>query len=253
MRDLEKSERAFYDDLLETMRRTGEIGDVFPRMVAYNVPAYVLGVFWPDEKRRLIESGEFPAFCIAETGWKGRIENISSRLSIADGNTLAFEKSYVMECDTMYVVANTDSGLALCRVPRNNSTQTWTSRQEPSVVFKSSDGKVTRDHFIVKGLVTLASNQFLPLSKRQYTVAGITIPRREISGIALLSLALLEHHGISVEEMNSLRSALLQKRTDGLDKDSVTIATEIFRFFQKKAEGISLHPFWERAAGMYRT
>ncbi|MCE9599246.1 MAG: hypothetical protein K8S54_14885 [Spirochaetia bacterium] len=252
MKDLEKSEQAFYEEILATMRRTGEIGDVFPRMVAYNVPAYVLGVFWPEERTRLIASNEFPAFCIAEKDWRGRIENLHSTVKDEAGNPiLTFEKSYVMQCDTMYVVANAGAGLALCRIPRSPG-QVWTSRAEASVVFNASDGSSSRDHFIVQGKESLSPGQFIALTKRQYTVAGITIPRREITGVAMLSIALLEHHGVSVAPVRSKCDDILARRTGGLDKESVILATEVFRFFQEHSRGIQLHPFWERAAGMFR-
>jgi len=248
----EFSERVFFETIYSTLRQTGEIGDVFPEMVAYNVPLYALRLFWPDERRALLQSGKFPAFCIAEKDWRGRIENIQAMIQESNGSKeLVFQKTYVMNCDVMYVVARTNSGLAICRVPKK-ADQTWQSRGEESVRFLSSSTDRVVDHFVVSGKVTMDPESWISLTKREYTVAGINIPRREMTGIAVLSVALLEHHGVGVDSALPLVEKLLLARESGdLRKEDVLIAREIFSFFQLHSKTISIHPFWSRAAQMF--
>jgi hypothetical protein len=119
----ELSEEDFLRRLEDDMAITGDLGELFPRMVAYNVPYFVLSQYWPEERTNLLKDPLFPAFCVAEAEWKGRLENLKGSLDLSSGR-LTCEKTYVMQCDVMYVLVWAGEDLALCRVPRNAS-QTW--------------------------------------------------------------------------------------------------------------------------------
>lgn len=242
--DFRLGDRDFLQGLRATIARTGEVGDVFPDMVAFNVPLFALKTLWPEEYERALGAGLFPAFCVAEKGWRGRIDNISSSL---EQNTLVFEKSYVMECGCMYVVAKAGEGLALCRVLRN-AGQIWTSRAELSVQFHSSGGRFV-DHYVAAGTETLPPDAFRIVSRREYTSVGLTIPRREMTGLAVLAQGLMEFHGAG-QSTASQTEQILDDRTGGPTKAGTVLAREVFAVFQKTVrEG--RHPFWDRAAEFF--
>lgn len=245
--DLRLSETEFYAALRAKIRETGEVGDVFPDMVAYNVPLFALRELWPAESEHLLSSGMFPALCVAEHGWKGRIDNVHSSLELTEG-LLQFEKSYVMECDWMYVVARVGDDVALCRVPRS-AAQTWTSRADDSVRFKSQSGRMV-DHYFVASREKLDPDQFCVVTRRQYTSIGIQIPRREITGLAILSQGMMEHRGLGATTADKT-AALIEDRINGPTKSGVQLAGQVFAEFQRSVPPETRHPFWNRAAEFF--
>lgn len=245
--DLSLSDFDFLSALRARIRETGEVADVFPDMVAFNVPLFALRELWPQEYRFLLESRQFPAFCVAEHGWRGRIDNVHSSLE-TDGVTVKFEKSYVMECEVLYVVVRAEDGIALCRVPRS-PLQTWTSRADDSVRFKSSKGRIV-DHYIVSSVEKLAPAQLCIVSRRQYTAVGIAIPRREITGLAVLAQGLMEHRGLGADTAQKTQEILLDRK-EGPTKQGVRLAGEVFAEFQRLILPETRHPFWNRAAEFF--
>lgn len=245
--DLRLSELEFYSALRARIRETGEVGDVFPDMVAYNVPLFALQELWPEERANLLASGKFPALCVAEHGWRGRIDNVHASLDVTE-RVLQFEKSYVMECDWMYIVARSAENVALCRVPRS-AHQKWTSRADDSVRFVSTRGRGV-DHYIVASQEQLTRDQFRVVPRRSYTAVGIQIPRREITGLAILSQGMMEHRGLGQNTAQKTLD-LIHDRTDGPTKKGLTLAGEVFAEFQRSVPEKTRHPFWNRAAEFF--
>lgn len=245
--DLSLSEEVFLQGLWRRIRETGNIGDVFPDMVAFNVPLFALRKLWPSERDHLISSGKFPALCVAEHGWRGRLDNVKSALG-TDGKTVTFEKSYVMECDWMYVVLRAEDDVALARVPRNHS-QTWTSRNDESVRFESSKGRKV-DHYIVSSSEHLPAAQIQRVSRKEYAGVGLTIPRREMTGLAILAQGMMEHRGRGAETVDRAL-AILEDRREGPTKRGVVLAGQVFAEFQKAVPPDTRHPFWNRAGEFF--
>lgn len=248
MTDYQLDERSFLNLLEDGMAQTGDLGDLFPRMVAYNVPLYVLTSYWPAERDRLIGTTEFPAFCVAEAGWKGRIENLQGHLDAAQ-RRVVFEKTYVMQCDVIYALLRAGDGLAICRVPASKS-QEWRSRGEDAGRFVSRQG-VVRDHFIVRTDEVLEPDSFVLIRKRSYVAAGVAIPRREITGLAMLALGYMRFLGEDTTYLQSLREQILQAREHGrLDGEAVSAAGEIYNQLLRVLPG-NAHALWSRAGQIF--
>ncbi len=244
----ELSEEDFLRRLEDDMAITGDLGELFPRMVAYNVPYFVLSQYWPEERANLFKDPLFLAFCVAEAGWKGRLENLKGSLDLSSGR-LTCEKTYVMQCDVMYILVWAGEDLALCRVPRNPS-QIWTSRQEDTVRFVSKTGAV-RDHFIVSVDQILKSEEYVTLRKRNYVRAGMTIPRREMTGLAIVALGYMRFLKEDVSDLIGLRDEVLQARATGeLGAEAVHAASQIFHQLLRILPP-DAHPFWGRAGSLF--
>src|SRR6185369_15344311 len=107
--NFQAGERQFFQELIDTVSESGEIADVFPDMVVFNVPLYVLNRFWHAEYKDITNHFQFPSFCIAEDNWRGRVENVQAEVKKAGGHfKLSFKKTYVMTADVLFVFAKFD-------------------------------------------------------------------------------------------------------------------------------------------------
>ena len=246
------SETDFHRLLKRRIAETGEIGDVFPLMVGHNLPHHLLRKLWPERWTRFAENPGWIAFAAAETGWRGRVENIDSRIrSDAKGQVLHFKKSHVITSDVMLILAKCDQDLALAFVPRSES-QNWRTRGEPGVQMRSSDGALF-DHHHVEGEQRLARDDFIRIDKKTYARFGIQLPRRELTSLAVIALGLLEHHGVNfasdLNRIHERESRVLKSRErERIGRADADAAEEILNFFYAKIQEADIrpHPFWER-------
>jgi hypothetical protein len=257
---LDLSEVEFHAKITERMRATGFVGDVIPAMITYNVPGFILRELWPAAYAEWERSPVFMAFAIAEDGWGGRIDNVTSQLTpLGDGFELEFAKSYVLDCEAMLILARGEfpggEDLAICRVPRGDD-QTWESRNEPGVRLETSDGRVI-DHNRVRGKVRLTPADVLPITRRRYTPLGIRIPRRELTSLSVIAIALLDHlgarpGGADGDILADREARILNAREAGrLSGSEMRAAVEILDvFFRVTAGRPDVHPFWENVRRM---
>lgn len=260
---LDLSEADFHAKIKERMRATGSVGDVIPAMITYNVPGFILRELWPAAYTRWEDAPVFMAFAIAEDGWRGRIDNVKSALTpVGDGYELKFAKSYVLDCEQILILARGDfpdgEDFAICRVPRDDD-QTWESRNEPGVRLETSDGRVI-DHNRVSGTVALARDDVLPITRRRYSPLGIRIPRRELTSLSVISIALLEHlelklSGADGDFLADREARILMAREAGrLSGGEMRAAVEIldvfFRLTDELPENSRVHPFWDNVRRM---
>ncbi len=247
----------FHELIREKLAATGAIGDVFPMMVAHNVPHYVLARLWPEKYETFLADPAWLAFTVAETGWKGSIDNIKSRLmDTPDGGVQAeFAKSYVVSCDGMLMLLRRGDGFALALVPgaSGDKNQTWTSRGEASVRMGDSQGGEI-DHYFVEGRAPIASGDYLELSRKAYARLGLQIPRRELTSLALLAEPLLQYHGHDANADMRANAELIMNARKGekIAREALDAAAKIMDAFFVRCEeaNIELHPFWENAKKM---
>ncbi|MCB1309853.1 MAG: hypothetical protein KDK30_16800 [Leptospiraceae bacterium] len=248
----ESSESDFQRFLIQTVRHSGQLGDALPLMIERNVPYYIMQNLWPSAWERFRQSPCRVAFAIAETGWRGRIDNLQSRVSEGGGGfSLLFQKSYVISSDLMILAAREKDDFALCYVPRDDS-QSWQSRNEPGVKFDSTQFGVV-DHHYVQGQCSLGPEEVCILKKRDYLRFGLQIPLREVCSMALLAYGILQYHGLDTEPIESTVNASISARDkDRLGKEDLDSAQVILRYFQDATgkAGIHIHPFWERVKQM---
>jgi len=139
-------------------------------------------------------------------------------------------------------------GLAICRIPRS-AGQNWKSREDDSVRFKSSKGRAV-DHYIVSSEEQVSPAQICTVSRREYTAVGIAIPRREITGLAILAQGMMEHRGLGAGTKTKT-DEILADRNEGPTKQGIRLAGEVFSEFQKYILPETRHPFWNRAAEFF--
>lgn len=255
------TEREFFESARQQLRETGELGDVFPCMVEWNVPRFLLRQLWPDVLSQYpsqqITGKPHLCFAASETGWKQRIENIQSRArKTADGRyELQLDKAYVMQGETILLLLRLEDEFCLALIPFPDSSEELTliEREEPHTIFESSQGQRIL-HYRLKGTVIVDSVCVHPIKRRSYSLSGIQVPGREITGLALLAITLAEVH--SYAESQGLRDrfrlaekALLTAREKKRQtKDDVKLALGIIQDFA--ALPVPKHSLWTAWKGL---
>ncbi|MCB1325939.1 MAG: hypothetical protein H7A21_02210 [Spirochaetales bacterium] len=234
--------------LQSRLQATGRVDDVIPEMVQWNVPCFALRQLWPEAWADFVREPRPIAFAIAEQGWRGRIENLNSSLKRAhEGYFLHFEKSYVMSCELVVVVARFEDRLALTRVLRSGE-QDWVSRDQESVRFRRTDGSVV-DHFRVRGDVQLEKRDVRTLTLAEYRRTGLQIPMRELTSLALLSFAMLRFHNRARADARE-DDLVAARAAPALRKEHLLLAREVLADFFKQSEDLTLHSFWDEVRRM---
>lgn len=262
------SEGEFHELVRQRVLKTGNVGDSFPLMVAYNVPFYILATLWPDRYAQVLDDPRYIAFAAAEPGWKGQTRNIQSAAEIqqpdqAPGDSpdsgapayrLRFEKSYVISCQQLLVLvrlAAEPETLALAWIQADPDRQQWRSRQEEGVRFELTGGPVF-DHHFVSGDATIPADDLLTLHQRTYARIGLEVPRREVTTMAILAAAFAEHHEwFSADERKQLlddpREQIIAARSAGRIRSNQVRAAGgmIDAMLGRAAERhFELGPFW---------
>lgn len=258
---LEGNEGDYQRALQRRLEQTGLVGDVFPAMVMFNVPAFLLRNLWPERYAALLEQPERLMFGAAEENWKGRLENVRARFE-RDGESykLTFRKTYVMDCDALIVLgmpAQDDQvGLAFVRRDDANPTQTWTPRDEAGLTLERT-GEAAMPHYIVEAQgLTVPAADVVVLDRAEYSKFGAQLMRRELTSMALLSAALLRREHVLVpEKFHENENRILDARDSGnlrgthMARASAMLAT----FFElAAAKPVELHPLWERIRAMVK-
>ena len=264
--ELQLTDAQYQRFLQERLERTGALGDVFPFMVSRNVPQFLLKKLWPAMFAEFAARPHVIMFAAAEEGWRGRLDNIKARAERSpDGATfrITFRKTYVMECETLLVLARSAESLddaVLVWLPKEivksndaSAGQTWTQRTEPGLSMDRSDGPPVH-HYIVEGEVRVPESRVLRVDRRAYAMVATQLPRREITSMALLSVATLRRAGLYVSAEMLDSEARLLKARDGerLSGIHMKIAQEILVEFFTTTEkrGFALHPLWDRIRDM---
>ena len=246
-------EKEFLPFLEETIAVSGNIGDGFPVMVAYNVPCFVLKNLWPARYNDLLQKPQRMSFAIAETGWRGKAANIQSILKLDEGRAVVeFSKSYVIDCEALLVAVKCDDDLALVNLTAHAAGQTWQSRNENDICFTTSKGQVI-DHFKVSGSIIIPGGEYQLVKPRDYARLAIQIPRREFTGLAAMALGIMKFHGVYGEDelLASLRETIFSSRKESkIQKNAVVAAAAIIDELFKRVAAEKLHPFWPRALKM---
>ncbi|MCR9142240.1 MAG: hypothetical protein NXI24_08305 [bacterium] len=288
--------------LQNRLTSTGALGDVFPLMVSRNVPQYLLARLWPEVWNEFQKAPRVVMFGAAEEGWRGRLDNLRASVrpeanANADirvdasgagdprrdrdgaGFRVSFRKTYVMECESLLVLArpaNASGGdpedVALVWLPharralasdavgaaeqiQASSAPTWTQRTEPGLTMDRSEGPPVH-HYIVEGdQLAVPAERVLRISRRKYATIATQLPRREITSMSLLSVATLRRElQAEVSPAMAEREARLLQARDGkrLSGGHMQIAREILNEFFALAASreIALHPLWDRIREM---
>ena len=273
---LDLSERDFHALLKQKIKETGEIGDVFPAMVGHNVPHYILQRLWPEKWESYHKDPAWVAFGAAEDGWKGRIDNINSRLTpLSSGSAsgtasgenraqanLELSKSYVLDSEFLLGLCRLEDEFALCWIRSDKSGQTdsgqiWSSRDDVAVQFtRTLDGRKF-DHCRLQAKGILEGADYLPVQRRAYAALGMQIPRRELTSLAILSSGLLAHLGLlkdfDTEFLDEREELILAARDkEKLSRREPVAAAEMLDVFYKRVQeaGAKVHPFWEKVSEM---
>lgn len=236
------------------MALTGNPGDVFPPMVSYNVPWFVIRQLWPEAASELAEAPRWMAFAAAEEGWRGRLDNIKSEAeAIADGFRVSFSKTYVMTADRLLLLLAGPEGPALCRVERDPGWD-WTERTEPGLSMTSSRGR-TVAHYRVRGSAVVPASAVLSVPRRKYSRIGLLIPRREVTGMAMMALGMMRFLELAeAPGLLSERDCITRGRQqDSLGGAEVAAALRILDGFYAAAAGSSLEPFWSVVQSFRKT
>lgn len=265
----------------ERILQHGNLSDAFPWMVSYNVPLFLIKRFWPEKINKIISSQNFVSFAIAEKGWHGNIKNLKSRLEKnikqdAQEKRVCYHKSYVMDCDALLIAVRSEGQFAFiwtdaqkekCAEKSNSQPdcdpmskldyQIWCSRNEPDILFQTTDGNIY-DHFFVRGREMVDRQRILQIDLKEYKKAALQIPRREISSLAFLALCLLEYHGLAGSKVKDWQDKIVAsrshsylnnyKKNNSLEKNILGFAKEVINYFNAtiKAKGVKNHPFWNR-------
>jgi len=251
------TEREFFIAAQQTLRETGEIGDVFPCMVEWNVPRFILSHLWPDVLSQYPpqQITGFPHLCFAasETGWNQRIQNLKSYAGrLGDGTfALHLDKAYVMQAETVLLLLRLDGEFCLATIPLPDVQDTLrlTERDEAHTIFRTSTGN-TILHYRLSGETVIEAGRVHPIKERAYSLYGVQIPAREITGLALLAIALADHHGYRGIEDDRNRfhdgeTLLLAARENRrLQKNDISLAIELIEAFSKSP--IQKHAIWEQ-------
>ena len=253
------------------LERSGLVGDVFPLMVSRNVPQYLLRRLWPAVWSEFEQQPRVIMFGAAEEGWRGRVENIQARVAPGvDAQTLrvSFRKTYVMNCTGLLLLARpapelndgAPDDVLLVWLPQANPDHAqpgleWQRRTEPGLTLEQSGAQPPIYHHIVTGDVAVTREQVLRLGKRAYATTATQLPRREISSMALLALAILRHAKIQVAaELLEHEAALLQARAgQRLGGATMEHARAVFQHFFALADAqpsLELHALWQRIREM---
>lgn len=273
--------------LQQRLEGSGCLGDVFPLMVSRNVPQYLLRKLWPEMWARFERAPHIIMFGAAEEGWRGRLDNLQARCTPADDAQfrVRFRKTYVMECESLLVLARPDDGsdgVVLVWIERPGVTtqgpdksdgesgtrneasdpclsggdQTWTQRTEAGLSMDRSGGAGPVHHYIVEGDLIVPAERVLAIPRRSYATVATQLPRREITSMALLAAATLRRAGARPEaspELHEKEERLLNAR-DGvrLSGGHMQLARDILNAFfaQAKASKMELHPLWDRIREM---
>jgi hypothetical protein len=251
------TESEFFTALQQKVRETGEIGDVFPCMVEWNVPRFLLSHLWPDvlSQSPTQKITGLPLFCYAasETGWNQRIQNIKSRAEKnGDGSfTLHLNKAYVMQAETILLLLRLADDFCLAMIPFSDAQKRFTlmERDEPHTVFNASNGNAVL-HYRLSGTATVDSGRVHSIKERAYSLYGVQIPAREIIGLALLAVALADHHSFHAIEdrrhwFREGETQLFAARDNRrLQKHDISLAIELIEAFAKSP--IQKHAIWEQ-------
>lgn len=240
-------EVSFLESLYERAVTAGRLEDVFPDLIRFNVIRFILTKLWP-EKLKEVTSECKHAFAVAEDGWHGRIDALQSQLFDKDDRfELRYAKSYVMSADLYILLVKYNNRFALCALV-SDQVDRQVVRKEPHTVF---EGEEKVYHYRIEGSTDLSLSDFRVLDRKAYTAVGIQIPRREINGIALLSIALCESRGIKNEALRAGCRQLLDARMKPrlTKNDSVDAARILKQTLEIIRQG-DYHPFWDKITEM---
>ena len=239
------AEGEFLDTLEQLMAESGNPGNVFPPMVSYNVPWFVLRELWPEAYEALKTAPVWMAFAAAEDGWRGRLDNLRS--SAAPEGALwrvEFQKSYVMTATRLLLLLGGAHGPALCQLNPQSAWE-WVERVEPGLRLVSGHGRVVAHHR-VRGSATVRTDAIFSPGRRAYSRVGLLIPRREVTGMAMMAIGMLRFLGrppdaTLIGERDRIRAGRAAGRLAG---EETTAALRILDRFYASTEGDSLEPFW---------
>ncbi len=264
---LEANEGDYQRALQRRLEQTGLVGDVFPAMVMFNVPVFLLRNLWPDRYAALLKQPERLMFGAAEENWKGRLENLRARcVRGGESYKLTFRKTYVMDCDALIVLGMPhgedgralDGSVALAFVRRKDGddAQTWTPRTEDGLTLERT-AESDMSHFIVEAKeLSVPADDVVVLDRAVYSKYGAQLMRRELTSMALLSAAMLRREQVMVpEKFQENEQRLLEARDSGklrgthMARASAMLST----FFElAEAQPVTLHPLWDRIRAMVR-
>jgi len=285
-----ESESVYLRLLAKRLEASGAIGDVFGWMVVRNVPLFILEHLWPERFAALRERTQtataagrrapFVAFVAAEPGWKGRIDNLRSYVDLREADEpenktvrLHLNKNHALACDAALLLLRvrrsddpadlSDDEIALVwldaetpdpetapdsHMPGNGLH--WKRRLDRAELTLPRTDRAPLVHYELSGETSIPAEQARVIRRSAYRRHGLEAPRRELSSLAVLSLALLRRHGLAIpEEIREQEAQLLAARDAGrLDAQALRQAQELFRWFLETsaAEQIELHPVWER-------
>ena len=262
------TESNILQSLCNQVQKTGNLADAFPWLVEHNVPRFILSQLWPELLKTLpqfqIHENQQPllSFAASEPNWKGRIENIKSKL-VADtpddeASQLAFifNKSYIMQADQVLFLARFRSDFALLLLPfrsLQSPTVQLKQRDEPSTIFKTNTGTI--HHYSATGTLHFESPllpSIQPIKATAYSRVGIQVIGRELSGLALLAVAKARHHEYRSIESNkglfedAYASILKVRSTARLRRPDIELSKQIIDTFAQSE--IATHGLWQHFA-----
>jgi hypothetical protein len=227
-------EKEFHQALVQTLEKTGRLGDVFPAMVTYNVPLFLLKKLWP-ECIELIKKSRSIAFAAAEEGWRGRVEHISS--TIDENGVLNFSKSYVLESEKVLLLVRCREEKQFALALINFSDADQKDERKEIALQNSSDERI--GHYRIKG--NCQAEAFQKISQSAYSRQAIFVPLREASSLALLAASLLRRSGKSSFEKEC--AAIMEARGLGkIKREILEPVREILSAFY--SADIEREPFW---------
>lgn len=243
-----KNDSLFQKKLFRLFSKTGLEGDVIPFMIGRNVPLFILKNLWKDKYAHYFKTNTRFSFAVAEQNWRGRIGNIKSQLNPGQNYCLDFDKNHVIDCDVIIVVAHCKNDRIALALVDDFSGTNWQKRKEPGLILTGSDGNDIH-HSHVGGRIDLEKDKVRIITREEYSAFARYIPWLELSSLAILGCALLNHNGIILDSnmKDKIQSILLYRNEHSTLKKAFVIGRRLlYSVFDKVEENqLQLHPFWK--------
>ncbi len=245
--DISLSETEFLRDLYDRARQSGALDPLFPGMVFYNVPGYLMKNLWPEKLEKWKKKPALMGFAANESGWKGKLDALQSTLE-PDTGLVSLNKNFVMEGDSIALCAvkrmghKDPSEIALCWIPLPSPGITLTAREDSESRFEY-EGE-TFLHYRMSGQITLPPNETLLIPAARYRRLGPVFMLREITGLGAIALGILAHHGIALDAESYFRDCGNNRASGRPRKEDLIQARE---FIARLCENVAArHPLWDR-------
>lgn len=246
--DIALSEVDFLEYLFRRARELDALEPIFPGMVFYNVPAYLMKNLWPEKLEQWKKDPELMGFAANESGWKGKLDNLQSRFNTFN-RKVTLHKNFVMHgrysialCAAIDEQELNTSEVALCWISLQDPEIELIKRDDPASTFAYANQ--TFSHYRMEGQINLKKDDFKLIPASSYRRFGPVFMMREVTGLGAIALGLLAANGIQLEARQYIQQAGTNRQNGRPRKEDLLLARQyISRLCQEVS---SRHALWDR-------